>query len=240
MNPDNNLLALEFWGSGNEIAAGLAGGSNISIGSNPPWSAADFLSFYPKFGGLSTAPPLTLQGTLSAGSPVVGEIGSTAGIVPGQLAAGPGLPTGCTVVSVDSDTQITLSGSVTSDGQSTLTVYVAPLVPLAVLNAYISLASASLVQARWRDAWPIAMGLFVAHFATLWLRSDGDSYSTPGQAAAAGLKQGITVSAAAGGVSQGTQPVTGLDTWAAWNQTQYGVQFASFAKVIGAGPMLVW
>jgi hypothetical protein len=240
MNPDYNLLALGFWGSGNEIAAGLAGGSNIAIGSNPPWSATDFLSFYPKFGGLPTAPPLTLQGTLAAGSPAVTEVGSIAGLVPGQLVAGPGLPTGCTVVSVDSDTQITLSQSATSDGQSTLTVYVVPLVPLAVLNAYIALASASLVQARWRATWPIAMGLFVAHFATLWLRSDGDSYSTPGQAATAGLKQGITVSAAAGGVSQGTQPVTGLDTWAAWNQTQYGVQFASFAKVAGAGPMLVW
>ena len=170
MFPDYLAFLQQMWGSGYESAMGLLGSaSNIVVGTNPPYAAADFYAFYPKFAGLDTLPDV-------------------------------------------------------------------------VVNAYISLASASLVQARWGEAtWPIAMGLFVAHYVTLYLRSDGDAvYSSPGRVATAGLAHGITVSKSAGGVSAGIQPATGLEAWAAWTQTEYGVQFASMAKLVGAGPMLVW
>ena len=57
---------------------------------------------------------------------------------------------------------------------------------------------------------------------------------------AAGLARGILVSKSAGGVSAGIQPATGLESWAAWTLTEYGIQFASMAKLVGSGPMLVW
>jgi hypothetical protein len=73
------------------------------------------------------------------------------------------------------------------------------------------------------------------------LRSDGDaSYSTAREIAQSGLAQGITTSASAGPVSESIQPVAGLETWGHWNQTEYGVQFIGFAKIIGAGPLLLW
>lgn len=239
MIPDYNQFFSESVGWSDEVSASLANASGIVSGTNPPWGPADFLAIHPKFGG--PGPVLYVQGTLASASPVVTNT-ATAGMAPGELVAGPGVPLGSTIFSVDSPSQFTLNHNATAEGTVTLTLYntSATLVPLAVLNAYIALASASLVQARWRDAWPIAMDLYVAHYCTLWLRSDGDIYSTPGQAAAAGLTRGITVSKSAGGVSLGIQPVTGIENWGAWQETSYGEQFASLAKLVGAGPILLW
>jgi hypothetical protein len=156
------------------------------------------------------------------------------------MVAGPGIPTGALIQSVDSDTQITLTLAATSSGTSTLKVYCQPLAPMPVLNAYIALASASLIQARWLDSWAVAMSLYCAHFLTLYLRSDGNPHSTPGQAAAAGLAQGMLVSKGAGAVNVGLQPVPGLDDWAQWNSTSYGATFATMAKCAGAGALLAW
>jgi hypothetical protein len=96
------------------------------------------------------------------------------------------------------------------------------------------------VQARWLDTWAYGVALYCAHFATLYLRSEGNCSSTCGQAAAAGLKQGITVGVSAGGVSQTLQPTPGLDDWSAWNMTVYGTQLATFAKSVGAGSLWVY
>lgn len=205
----------------------------LVTGTNPPYTATDFLGFYPKFGGT----PLAVTGTLTNGSPTVTDVvGSGAGT--GQLITGTGIPGGTTIISVNGST-LTLSQNATADGPQALTVYTAPFVPLVVLNAYINLASASLVQARWLDAWQIAMGLYVAHYVTLYLRSDGNVYSDAGKAAAAGLNVGITVSKGAGPVSQGLQLSSGLENWGEWQTTAYGRQFATMAKVVGSGPVLV-
>ena len=114
-----------------------------------------------------------------------------------------------------------------------------PPVPNVVLQAYITLASASLVQARWLEQWPIAMALFVAHFATLYAKSDGNPLSTVGQIAAQGISTGIQVGKSVGDVSVNYQPVTGLEDWGSWNLTSYGQQLATMAKIVGAGPMLL-
>ena len=131
MAPDYSAFLQQAWGSGYESDMGsLGSASNIVVGTNPPYAAADFYAFYPKFADQAT-------------------------------------------------------------------------IPTAVVNAFISLASASLVQARWgAETWPIAMAMFVAHYLTLYLRSDGDAqYTSPGRVAAAGLARGILVSKSAGGVS---------------------------------------
>lgn len=211
-------------------------GPTLTSGTNPPYSAADFFALYPKFGGKAASYTDTI--TITANSPVVTSI-ATQGLSAGMLVSGAGIPAGTTIQSVDSDTQITLSVAATANGTA-LNVYSTPLLPMAVINAYIALASASLMQARWQDAWVIAMGWFVAHFATLWLRSEGTTTGTPGQAAAAGLARGITVSKSAGGVSAGVQPAPGLEAWAGWNLTEYGVQLSTLAKVIGSGPMWIY
>ncbi len=230
----DQLCSRYAWDFG-ALSAGAGIASGLVHGTNPPYSANDLFAMHPKFGGA----PVTLTATLAAGSTVV-AVESTAGLSAGQLIAGAGVSPGTLISSVDSASQITLSAAATVTGTAALAVYAAPLVPLAVINAYIALASASLVQARWLDTWPVAMGLYVSHFLTLWMKSDGDVYSTPGQAAAAGLARGIAVSNSAGSVSVGYQVTPGLEAWGSWNETQYGKQLATFAKCVGAGPIWIY
>jgi hypothetical protein len=260
--PNYNEFISNVWGYPPEVAGpGISIASNIVIGANPPYSVADFLTFYPNFGGA----PLVLTGQTTNGSPVVTNT-STGGILPGmvvspyvmQLAGAPTpgpFPDGTTVLSVDSDTQLTMSQPAilpaTGSGFQPFGIYNAPFVPLIVMNAYVALASDCLVYNRWIDHWYIAMGYFIAHEITLWLRSSappiggmaGLTSMTATQLAVQGLAKGIMTSKAAGGVSAGYQPSTttgsgGLSSYGDLQETEYGIRLARLAQVIGGGP--VW
>lgn len=61
-------------------------------------------------------------GTLTNGSPIVSNIASTAGWQPGWTVAGAGVPSGATIVSVDSATQIHLSTSATQSAGVAMTL----------------------------------------------------------------------------------------------------------------------
>lgn len=125
----------------------------------------------------------------------------------------------------------------TADG---LTTY---LVDPAIADMYISMAHAVVKEARWHAQWKIAMGLFIAHFLTLYLQSMADASSTAAQVVAAGQTRGLMVSKSIGDVSVSYDFSTiaqGIDGWAAWNLTTFGVQYATLAKIIGKGGMYVW
>ena len=113
-------------------------------------------------------------------------------------------------------------------------------VPLPVIQAYINLASSCLVQARWLEMWPVAMSWFVAHFLTLYLASEGNAGSTPGAVARSGLGLGVIVSQSAGDVSKSIEPPDLGEFSGSWGTTVYGQQFATAAKAIGAGGMLIY
>jgi hypothetical protein len=114
------------------------------------------------------------------------------------------------------------------------------IVPDGVVSAYIALANACLVQARYEETWTIVMGLFIAHFLTLYLQSDGIATPSAAQAAQQGLAKGIQIAKSVGDVSVSYQAVEGLDGWADFILTLYGQQFVRFAKVIGSGSMYIW
>lgn len=252
--PDFQGFIASCWGSpsfqGGSTYAFLNGASNVVVGTNPGYSITDFAAFYPAFLG----PPVQLNGTFTVDSPdVTGIIVPPVATAPncllpptvasGQLIVGVGIPPGTTIVSaqaVSSGISITLSQNATINGSSPFQVFTNPMVPLFVINTYIVAASKALVQARWLDMWTLGMAYYVAHFITLYRRSQGDENTPLGAVAVAGLKQGITVAGAAGGVSQSTQPVPGNDDWGAWNQTQFGVLLVEQAKTIGAGPMWLY
>ena len=242
MFPDINLLLSVTWDQGEEFIYSrfFSQASNIVLGTNPPYSVVDFSAIYPKFIGPATA----LTGTFANGSTTVTEVAGS-GAAMGQLVIGSVISPGSTITGVtanpDGSVNLTLSQPATGDAAGlSFNNYQAPLLPLAVLNIYIALASSHLVQARWLDDWQMGMSLFIAHFATLWLLSDSDQCSTPGKAAAAGLAQGIATSESAGPVSIGMQPTTGLDNWASWTETQYGKMFATMARTQGAGPLWIY
>ena len=60
------------------------------------------------------------------------------------------------------------------------------------------------------------------------------------QIAAQGLAGGIQTSKGVGDVSVSYQTLTSLEAWGAWNLTSYGQMLATAARVIGAGPALIY
>jgi hypothetical protein len=123
---------------------------------------------------------------------------------------------------------------------ATITAWNAPLIPFSIISMFITLASASLQQARWKDTWAFAIDLFVAHYCDLFARADGNPNTTTGMAAAQGIATGIAVSKSAGDVSVGYQALKSLEEWGAWNLTVHGQMLATLAKALGSAPMLLY
>ncbi len=120
---------------------------------------------------------------------------------------------------------------------------VAYLVDPAIIEMYIGMADAVVKESRWRKQWKFAMGLFIAHFLTLYLQSLADANSTAAQVVAAGQTRGLMSSKSVGDVSVSYDFSTiaqGLDGWAAWNLTTFGQQYATLARMVGKGGMYVW
>jgi hypothetical protein len=233
-----------IWGPGTDCAGPgsiIAAASNVVFGSNPPYFIQDFLRTYLKWGG---RPIAGLTVTLVSGS-TAAVVNSGAGIAVGNPVDGVGIPDG-TIITTVSGTAITLSNEATvSLVNSPLTLWNAPLIPFAVMQAYLALASSSLQQARWQEEWMVAMGLFIAHYVTLYARTDGGTQDTTGNttaaaAAAQGMASGIMVSKAVGDVSASYAQLTSFEDWGAWNLTLYGQQLITMARLVGAGPMLLW
>jgi hypothetical protein len=115
------------------------------------------------------------------------------------------------------------------------------VIPDVVLAMYIALASACLSRARWCEQWNFGMALFIAHYCTLYLQSEGQPGSTAGQVAASGLAKGIAVSQSVGDVSVSYEPVTsGFESWGAWQSTTYGTQLIAIAKIVGWGILVIY
>lgn len=235
--PNWSLWLNTTWGFPDDVIFGnLFGANNVVLGTNPPFTLQTFFSLYPKFGGAT----LAQTGGTTLGSAVV-TIPSTTGMAKGNPIAGDGIPDGALIKSVDSSGQVTLNVNATATATGVpLTVWNACPYPILLVAAYLALANASLVERRWLEQWPLGMCLYVAHFLTLYARSDGNPLSGIGQIAAQGISTGIQVAKAVGDVSVSYQPVTGLEDWGAWNLTTYGQELATFAKIVGAGSALYW
>jgi hypothetical protein len=124
------------------------------------------------------------------------------------------------------------------DAQGT---YQGGVVPQAVLQLYINLASACVQQVRWKDMWLVGMSLFIAHFCTLWLQSSTEVNPSIGKVAAVGVGKGIQVSKGAGDLNVSYQTIVGdLPGWAAFLLTVFGQQFATMAQIVGFGAMYIY
>lgn len=166
--PDyNGLLGViwgDYWDGGSPVFASIGAASNVIVGSNPAYAAADFTALYPQFANI----------------------------------------------------------------------------PVGILNTYITLASVSLMQGRYQELWPVVMGLFIAHYVTLWAQSAQSPNATIAQIAASGLAIGIKTSKSAGDVSVGVSILNDLGGWGQFQLTLFGQQFASIAKAIGSAPILLY
>jgi hypothetical protein len=232
-----------FWGGAYEsdaYAAFQAAAANVIVGTNPPWGLGDLLSIFPKFFGPAVAFVVTAIANNTVATVTTPPSGAT--LAPGQLINDPTgtyFPKGTTILSV-SGGNITLSNAALASASSVnLFVYPAPWLPLILIQLYITLASSSLVQARWNTNWYLAMALFVAHYCTLWMDGETGPNLTASQIATSGLQMGIMISQAAGDTSAGLKPIEGLEIYGAWNLTRYGIQLATLATGYGAGIMYI-
>ena len=114
-------------------------------------------------------------------------------------------------------------------------------IPAPVMSAFIAMANSTVAEARWGETWRLACGLFVAHYATMYLRqskgnTSGSANAT--QAAESGALVGIVSSASLGdaSVSYDTSAATqATQNWGQFNLTTYGQQYASLARLFVLG-----
>ena len=112
------------------------------------------------------------------------------------------------------------------------------LLPAAMLEQLIAQANRAIQPDKWLDGWRYAAGLYVAHCATLYLRTYAESSDPPAQAAATGALVGVVSSAKLGqdSVSYDTDALTNAtENWGDLNATQYGQLLATRARLVGMG-----
>ena len=116
------------------------------------------------------------------------------------------------------------------------------LVPPVILEEFIRTANAAITPDKWLDGWRYASGLYVAHQATLYLRTFAESSPDAAQAAATGALVGVVKSATLGdsSVSYDTDALTKATAdWGDLNATQYGQLLATRARLVGMGGIYV-
>lgn len=112
------------------------------------------------------------------------------------------------------------------------------LVPPAMLEEFIRQANAAITPDKWLDSWRYSAGLYVAHQATLYLRTYAPGSTDAAQAAATGALVGVVKSATLGdsSVSYDTDALTRATAdWGDLNATQYGQLLATRARLVGMG-----
>lgn len=117
------------------------------------------------------------------------------------------------------------------------------VIPCVVLRAWLKMAHAVLNKARYGDMWEMAMGLFIAHWLTLYLQTTASPNDPVKKIISAGLSQGVQTSKSAGdlSVSYDFSVVTNdFDGWGTYKYTVFGQQFIGLAKLVSLGGMTVW
>lgn len=104
-----------------------------------------------------------------------------------------------------------------------------------LLQLFIDMANSSLAQTRWKSKWKYAMCLYVAHFLTLWLRTQNGINATAAQVIST-AQSAFNVSSKGVGdvsVSYDTSSISGsLPGWGMWATTTYGMQLAQLATFL--------
>lgn len=113
-----------------------------------------------------------------------------------------------------------------------------PLLPETMLDQFIYMARASITPDRWFEQWRYASGLYVAHYATLYLRTFKEFSNSPTGAADSGALTGVVKRATLGdsSVEYDTSSVMkATESWGDLNATQYGQLLASRARLVALG-----
>jgi len=110
--------------------------------------------------------------------------------------------------------------------------------PPHILDSFIAMANEAIQEARWFEKWRWAMGLYIAHYATLYLRAFSEGSSSTQAAAGSGALIGVVSSASLGdsSVTYDTRAlVAATEKWGAWNSTSYGQLLVTEARLVSMG-----
>lgn len=116
------------------------------------------------------------------------------------------------------------------------------LVPETLLGSMIDAANASISPDRWGEYWRQAVGLYVAHRASIYLKTALPAGSSAAAVVAAAAPAPAVKSVTLGdtSVSYSDQVVTDAAAeWGSWATTTYGLQLIDLAKLVGMGGMYV-
>lgn len=174
--PNFNAWLQTAWGAGGEfgvVCGAFYAATNLVFGINPPYYLDDFKAMYPKFFGLPTA----ISGcAVVLGSNVATLPAGTKGTDYDQFVQAPGIfPKGTVITDIGVNTITLNNAALVTNSNATLNVYESSPLPTGVISLYVKLAYDSLVQARWQEQWYVAMGWFIAHYCTLYARSDAST-----------------------------------------------------------------
>ena len=114
------------------------------------------------------------------------------------------------------------------------------LCPDSVLALFIAQANDSVLPSRWGTMWRYAAGLYVAHFAAMYLKTYAESSSSPADAARGAEQSGIVKRVQMGDTTIEYDPsatTSATAEWGTWNATIYGQQLASLMRQVGMGGM---
>jgi hypothetical protein len=116
-------------------------------------------------------------------------------------------------------------------------------VPDVVLQAWLNVALATLQYGRWKGYWTLGVGLFIAHFLTLYLQTMTPAGVSTAKILESGLAKGVVSSKSAGDLSKSYDfgaIASEFDGWGTYKQTVFGQQLVHFARLVGKGGMTVW
>lgn len=126
------------------------------------------------------------------------------------------------------------------DGNGTTIKKTVSLIPDTILQNFIDMAADAIQEGRWFKKWRYATGLYIAHYATLYLQtyqalSPDNSIS---EVVSNSKSIGNVASETFGDQSVSFDNSSNTDLgnrWGAWVDTVYGKQLVTEAKLLGIG-----
>ena len=110
-----------------------------------------------------------------------------------------------------------------------------------VVDAWVGIAHQCVKYSLWDKTWELGMGLFIAHFLTLYQQTIEEDLVNP--VLSKGLSKGLITSESVGGMSVSYDLgsfTNEFDGWGTFKQTIFGQQYVHFLQMMGGFFVLVW
>ena len=115
------------------------------------------------------------------------------------------------------------------------------MLDISIVDAWVGIAHQCVKYSLWDKTWELGMGLFIAHFLTLYQQTIEENLGNP--VLSKGLSKGLITSESVGGMSVSYDLgsfTSEFDGWGTFKQTIFGQQYVHFLQMMGGFFVLVW